>query len=55
MDEDLAEKIARKHGWTTIEEGGWDGNLICHRDHLEDRAGNEYGSWADCVKEEALS
>jgi hypothetical protein len=54
MTEQQAEQIARESGWTTIDEGGWDGNLICHRDRLDDRAGPEYGSWIECVETEAL-
>ena len=58
---DDAESAARAAGWTTItgdymlsEEGGWDGITICHRDHLNDRAGPEYGSWEVCCKEEGI-
>lgn len=42
------ETVARNAGWVTIEEGGWDGDLICHRDTLESRAGPEYDSWQAC-------
>ena len=44
------EQRCRAKGWTTIDEAGWCGNLICHRDHLEDRAGPEFGSWRECAK-----
>lgn len=50
----FAEASARDAGWVTIDEGGWDGNLICHRDNLEDRAGKEYGSWEECCTDQGL-
>lgn len=44
-DDGRYEEIARAHGWVTIDEGGWDGSLICRRSHLETRDGPEFGSW----------
>jgi hypothetical protein len=52
--EEYFEKMAREAGWTTIEEFGWDGTLICHKDHGEERDGREYGSWEACCVGEWL-
>lgn len=54
MNEQKYEEIARKAGWTTIDEFGWDGNLICHKDHGDERDGREYGSWEVCCIAEWL-
>jgi hypothetical protein len=54
MNEVEAERIARAAGWQEICEGGWCGDLIAHRDRMDDRAGPEYGSWAACVQAEQL-
>lgn len=49
------EAAARAKGWCTIDEGGWAGNLICHKDRLDDRAGPEYGSWKECCEAENIN
>jgi hypothetical protein len=46
-----AELIARRRGFITIDQAGWDGTLICHYSHAEKRDGPEYGSWDEAAKD----
>lgn len=51
---DSYEIAARAAGWTTIAEGGHDGNLICKRADLGTRQGPEYGSWEECCTKQGI-